>query len=96
MTLQAQSIALGPQQLRIVAAVRFVAGRTSLLKCGWWQVRLLELLSLLAVTGQAAATGSGCKNPGDLPACGLWQATQSPCAPGCCTFAFSIFSACSL
>src|SRR5579871_53023 len=34
-------------------------------------------------------------NPGDLPPCGLWQAMHSPCAPGCCTFAVSIFFPCS-
>src|SRR5271165_5191712 len=39
------------------------------------------------------ATALGLGNPGDLPACGLWQSVQSPCAPGCCTFAFSICSA---
>src|SRR5579859_7696910 len=38
-------------------------------------------------------TASVLGNPGDLLACGLWQSVQSPAAPGCCTFAFSIFSA---
>src|SRR5215472_1415913 len=35
-------------------------------------------------------------NPGWRLACGLWQSVQSPAAPGCCTFALSIFSALSL
>src|SRR4029077_12906488 len=36
---------------------------------------------------------SGLGNPADFPACGLWQSVQSPCAPGCWNFDFSILSA---
>src|ERR1039458_2267146 len=37
------------------------------------------------------ATGLGVRKRGNLPPCGLWQSVQSPCAPGCGTFAVAIF-----
>src|SRR5579863_3103086 len=48
-----------------------------------WQVRQISTAFVLG-------------SPGCRLACGLWQSVQSPAAPGCCTFAFSIFSALSL
>ena len=53
MTLQAQRIALGAQQVLVVAAVRLVAGGTALSEGRLMQMRFLELVSLLAVAGQA-------------------------------------------
>ena len=41
------------QQVLVVAAVRLVAGRASLLECRLVQVRLLHLLGLIAVARQA-------------------------------------------
>src|SRR5690348_12667116 len=47
-----------------------------------WQLRQMLTASVLG-------------SPGCLLACGLWQSVQSPAAPGCGTFAVSIFLACS-
>src|SRR5208283_2402559 len=47
-----------------------------------WQPRQMFTLSVFG-------------NPGCALAWGLWQSVQSPAAPGCCTFAFSICSALS-
>ncbi len=88
---------LGPQQVLVVAAVRLVAGGASLVEGGLMQVRLLDLVGLFAVAGQAGVdriraweARASCRHGDYGSRCNL------PAAPGCCTLAFSIFSACSL
>jgi hypothetical protein len=57
-TFEAQRVRLlGAQQVLVVAAVRLVAGRASLLKCRLMQMRLLELVGLVGMAGQAGAHG---------------------------------------
>ena len=59
MALQTQRIALGPQQLGIVAAVRLVAGGAALDKRRLVEVRLLHLLRLFTVAGEASRNRVG-------------------------------------
>ena len=79
----------------ILSPMRLMTSRASLLECRLMQMGFLALLRLIAVAGQASTHWIGLHESGELPACGLWQSVQSPAAPGCCTFAFSICSALS-
>jgi len=61
MTFETQRLALRPQQVIIVAAVRLVTGRTSQAVGGLVQVCFLHALRLFAVAGQAGADWIGLK-----------------------------------
>jgi len=78
MTLQAQRIAFGAQQVLVVAAVRLMADGTALSEGRLMQVRFLELLGLVAVAGQAGIHRIGLDEARRLAGVRLWQATHSP------------------
>src|SRR5664279_1806865 len=70
--LEAQRIGgLGPQEVLVVATMRFVTGGASLSEGRLMEVRLLHLVALFAVTGQAGVHRIGLNETGGLAGMGI-------------------------
>jgi hypothetical protein len=80
--LQAKRIALGAQQMIVVAAVGRVAGGAALHEGRLMVHRLLARSSMSVWQPRQMLTASVLGRPGSLLACGLWQSVQSPAGAG--------------